>query len=214
MPTAVSPVDICNLSFDLLRHKDKVTSIETPESDSEALGARWYDVTRRSTLGAYAWNFARTRAVLTRNNTAPAFGYSDAYLLPNDFLNVVFIGDNYKDDYETEYSVEEGQILIDNSAADSLNLCYVRDITSVARFDPLFVELLTAELAIRFGNAITGLNKGLKEIYAWKKELEAKARTKNGRDNPIKQRDISPVMIKRSTATQGKTYTDGKHLFT
>lgn len=214
MPTAVSSVDICNLSFDLLRHKDKVTSIETPESDSEALGARWYDVTRRSILGAYSWNFARTRAILSRNAIPPVFGYSDAYILPNNFLGVVFLGENYQEDYETEYSVEEGQILINNNAATSLQLCYVRDITSVTRFDPLFVELLTAELAIRFGNAITGLNKGLKDIYAWKKELEAKARTKNGRDNPVKRREISPIITKRSAVTRGGTTTDGTHLFT
>ena len=213
MPTAVSDVDICNLSFDLLRHKDKVTNIETPESDSESLAARWYDVTRRSILGAYPWNFARTRTTLSRNAITPAFGYTDAYNLPNDFLNLVFIGENYLDDYQIEYAIESGQILLDNNAGDSLNICYVADITSVPRFDALFVELLSAELAIRFGNAITGLNKGLKEIYAWKKELEAKARTKNGRDNPVKHREVSPILTKRGQATRGANTTDGQHLF-
>ena len=106
MPTASSSVEICNLSFDLLRHKDKVTNIETPESDSEALGARWYDVTRRSILGAFPWNFARKRITLSRNSTTPAFGYTDAYNLPNDFLSLVFIGENYLDDYKIEYSIE------------------------------------------------------------------------------------------------------------
>lgn len=213
MPTALSPVDICNLSFDLLRHKDKVTSIETPESDSEALAARWYDVTRRSVLCAFPWNFARVRALLSLNVTVPIFGYSDAYTLPPDFLNLLFIGENYNVDYVKEYSIEGGRIALDNSAAATLPLCYVKDETSVARFDPLFLELLTAELAIRFGNAIVGLNKGLKDIYAWKKELEAKARTKNGRDNPVKRREVSPFLQKRRQAVSGSTITDGVHLF-
>lgn len=214
MATALSPVDICNLSFDLLRHKDKVTSIETPESDSEALSARWYDVTRRSALCAYPWNFARLRAALALNAVVPAFGYTDAYILPNNFLGLVFIGENYAEDYETEYSIEGNQILMDNSGGASLQICYIWDITSVARFDPLFIEYLTAELAIRFGNAITGLNKGLKDLYAWKKELEAKARTKNGRDNPVKKRDVSSIIAKRNAVTRGGTTTDGTHLFT
>lgn len=213
MATALSSVDLCNLAFDLLRHKDKVTSIETPESDSEALAARWYDVTRRSVLCSFPWNFARVRTVLSLNATAPAFGYTNAYNLPNDFLNLIFVGENYLDNYLLEYSIESGQILIDNNDGDSLQIGYVRDEVSVPRFDPLFVDLFSAELAIRFGNSISGLNKGLKDIYNWKKELEAKARTKNGRDNPVKHREVSPVLTKRATAVRGANSTDGVHLF-
>jgi hypothetical protein len=212
MPTVQSDADICNLSFDLLRHKDKVTSIVTPTSDSEALAARWYDETRRSVLGAYPWNFAKKRGVISRDSVTPAFGYSDAYNLPVDFLAIVFLGDNYTDNYETEYSVEGQQILLDNSGALSLELCYIWDIVSVARFDPLFVDFLVAELALRFGNSITGLNKGLKDLYAWRKELDAKARTKNGRDNPVKVRYNSRIVAKRHQVTRGSGITDGIHL--
>jgi hypothetical protein len=213
MPTALSDVDICNLSFDLLRHKDKVTSIETPASDSEALAARWYHTTRRAVLGAYPWNFARKRALLSLNAIVPIFGYANAYNLPDDYIAVVFLGENYNENYEKEYAVEGAQIVMDNSDAAALQLCYIHDILSVARYDPLFIELLTAELAIRFGNSITGLNKGLKEIYAWKKDLDAKARTKNGRDNPVKVRNVSKILNKRRQATQGANITDGTHLF-
>lgn len=212
--TASSSVEICNLSFDLLRHKEKVSDIETnPTNDAEALAARWYDVTRRACLGAYPWNFARKRAVLSLNSTAPEFGYANAYDLPSNYVGLVFVGDNYEEDYETEYAIEGNQLLIDNDDATSLNICYIQDIVNVVRFDPLFVEYLVAELAIRFGNSITGLNKGLKDIYAWKKDLEARARTKNGKDNPPKVRLVSPMKEKRQQAISGSNTTDGVHLF-
>lgn len=212
MGTATSSVEVCNLALDLLRQKEKVTSIETPESEIESLMARWYDVTRRSILRGFPWNFARTRAALSRDAVTPAFGYSDAYNLPNDYIELVFIGENYDEDYDTEYSVEGNQILIDNDNGDSLNICYIRDISTVTRFDPIFVDLLSAELAIRIANSITGINKSMKDIGSWKKELETKARAKNGHENPPKMRSRSPIIERRRMATRGMV-TDGIHLF-
>lgn len=212
MTTALSGVEICNLALDLLRQTDKVESIETPESDTEILCARWYDMTRRSVLRAFPWNFARKRAALSLNATAPAFGYPNAYNLPNDYLELVFVGDNYDDDYETEYSVESGQLLIDNSAAASINICYIHDFTIVAKFDALFVDLLSAELAIRLSNSITGMNKSMKEIKAWRDELRAQARTKNGQENPVKRREVSPILRHRRMVTSGGSTFDGTHL--
>lgn len=213
MATAQNSVDVCNLSFDLLRHKDKVTSLTSPVSESETIAARWYDETRRAVLGAYPWNFARKRAVLSLNSTAPSFGYANAYNLPNDFVGLVFVGDNYNDDYEIDYAIENGQILLDNGDSVSLNICYVYDHSLVVKFDPLFVDLLVAELAIRFGNAIVGLNKGLAGVITWRKEIDAKARTKNGRDNPPKIRNRSMVLTKRRQAITGANVSDGTHLF-
>lgn len=211
MSTALSGVDICNLALDLLRQSEKVEDIDNPESDTEALCNRWYDVTRRSVLRAFPWNFARKRKVLSLNATAPEFGYADAYNLPNDYLELVFVGDNYNDDYETEYSVEGGQLLIDNSGAASLNICYVYDIKEVAKFDALFVDLLTAELAIRFSNSLTGVNKSMKEIKAWRDDVRGQARAKNGQENPVKRREVSQIITRRKAVTSTSTF-DGTHL--
>jgi hypothetical protein len=211
MSTALSSVDICNLALDLLRQNEKVENIEDAESDTEALCARWYDVTRRSVLRAFPWNFARKRGILSLNATAPAFGYTNAYNLPNDYLELVFVGENYDDDYETEYSVEGGQVLIENSDGASLNVCYIWDITTVVKFDALFVDLLVAELAIRLANSLTGVNKSMKEIKAWRDDVRGQARTKNGQENPVKRREVSPLLTRRKAVTSGSTF-DGTHL--
>lgn len=211
MATALSDVEVVNLSLDLLRHSDKVTDISDPESETEALAARWYDVTRRSILRAFPWNFARKRAILSRNNASPAFGYPDAYKLPNDYLELVFIGENYDEDYETEYSVEDGQILINNAGAADLQICYISDVVLVGKFDALFLDLFTAELAIRLANSLTGINKSMKEIIAWRNELRAQARTKNGQENPIKVRQTSALRTLRRAVTMGSGF-DGVHV--
>lgn len=213
MTTALSGVEICNLALDLLRQTDKVESLETPESDTEILCARWYDVTRRSVLRAFPWNFARKRAPVSLNATAPSSGYPNAYNLPNDYLELVFVGDNYDDDYETEYSVEGGQLLLDAGGAASQNICYIYDITVVAKFDAIFVDLLSAELAIRLSNAITGMNKSMKEIRAWRDDLRVQARAKNGQENPPKRREVSPILRSRRKVTSGGSTFDGTHLF-
>ena len=211
MSTVASSAGICNLALDLLRQKEEVVNLDTPESTLEGLAARWYDVTRRAVLGAYYWNFARKRKALSLNTTSPDFGFSNAYNLPNDFLALVFIGETRDYMYETDYTIEGGQILIDNSDSATLNVGYIYDHVDVIRFDPLFVRLLVAELALMFANSITGLNKGLKGIEVIRKELQVAARAKNGHDNPPRRREKSKVIQKRRLVTNGGS-SDGTHL--
>jgi hypothetical protein len=199
MPTAVSPVEVCNLAFDLLRHKDKCTSLTAANlSDTEALAARWYDTTRRSSLRAFPFNFARKRASVPRDTlTPPAFGYSDAYVLPNDYISLLCAGTDADDDYTTDYDVENGQLLINGEGAAVYPIIYCFDNTLVAQWDPIFLDLMTAELAVRFSNSLTGVNKSMKDINSWRRELRAMARSKNGQENPPKVRHVSPIVNAR-----------------
>jgi hypothetical protein len=212
MGSPVSSVEVCNLSLDLLRHNQLVSNMETPETEEEALAARWYEATRRSVLRMFSWNFARKRSTLSRISTAPEFGYADAYQLPNDFISVVFIGEDPVDNIETDYVVEGRELLMDNSGASSLDICYIRDIQDVVRFDPIFLMLLVAELAVVFGNSITGLNKSVKGMENLRDRWEAKARAKNGQENPPRSRYESPLLTKRRGARRSGS-TDGQHLF-
>lgn len=212
MGSPVSAVEVCNLALDLLRHNTQITSIETPESEEEALGARWYDATRRSVLRMFPWNFARKRSSLSRISIDPEFGYADAYQLPNDYVQYVFVGEDPTDEKETDFLIEGDQLLIDNDGASSINLCYVYDITTVVRFDPIFLMLLVSELAIVFGNSITGLNKSLTGMEKLRDRWEAKARAKNGQENPPRIRYVSPLLTKRRGARRSGS-SDGTHLF-
>lgn len=211
MSSPVSPVEVCNLSLDLLRHNQLITSIDTPETEEESLGSRWYDATRRSVLRMFPWNFARKRATLSRISTAPAFGYSDAYKLPNDWISPVFLGEDPVTG-DTDYMVEGRELLINNSGASTLEAVYIRDAKEVVRFDPIFLMLLVAELAVVFGNSITGLNKSVSGMEKLRDRWEAKARAKNGQENKPRMRYESPLLTKRRGARRSGA-TDGQHLF-
>jgi len=210
MSAPSAPVEVCNLSLDLLRHNALMTDIETPTTDEESLGSRWYDATRRSCLRMFPWNFARKRRSIPRSSVAPSFGYADAYELPNDYLGLVFIGES-AEEKELDYLVEGGKLLIDNDGASSLQICYIWDVTDVTKFDPIFLMLLVAELAVVFGNAITGLNKSIKGMELLRDRWEAKARSKNGQENPPRVIYNSPLQTKASISR--RTSSDGIHLF-
>jgi len=212
MSSPISPEEICNLSLDLLRHNEQITSIETPESDVEGLASRWYDGTRRALLRMFPWNFARTRKTLARNSVAPEFGYADSYNLPGDYCGIVFLGDDLDDVLNKDYLVEGGQILIDNNGSASLQICYVKDIQDITKFEPIFLMLLVGELAVVFGNAISGLNKSIKGMELFRDRWEAKARAKNGHENRPRIRYESPILNARKSA-QRATGSDGIHLF-
>lgn len=212
MGAPTSPVEVCNLSLDLLRNPELVDSIETPESDVESLAARWYDAQRRSVLRMFPWNWARKRATIPRDATAPEFEYADAYVLPNDYLNYVYVGDEPVTDPITDFVIEGNRLLINNDGAASLKLCYIYDCEDVTLFDPIFLMFLVGELAVVFANSLTGLNKAIPAMEKFRDRWEAKARAKNGQENPPKVRYSSPLISARS---QGKrsTGTDGIHLF-
>ena len=212
MSAPVSAVEVCNLALDLLRHDVLITSVDSPTSEEEGLAARWYDITRQTVLRMFPWNFARKRATLSLNVTDPAFGYANAYDLPNDYISYVFVGDDPVDDYEKDFQIEGTQLLIDNDDAASLKLCYVHDIEIVAKFDPIFLNLLVGELALVFGNSIAGLNKSLAGMEKFRDRWEAKARAKNGQENPPRIRHESQILTKRRGARRSGS-SDGTHLF-
>lgn len=213
MTAPSSPVEVCNLSLDLLRHNSLMTTLDTPPlSEEEALGARWYDPTRRSVLRAFPWNFARARISIPRLSSAPAFGYDDAYALPNNYIGLVFIGVDEREYFNTPYTIEGRNILLDNNGAASLQICYIQDVEDVTKFDPIFLNLLVGELAVVFGNAITGLNKSIKGMENFRDRWEAKARAKNGQENPPKVHYSSPLLNARRTGRRSTT-SDGTHLF-
>ena len=206
-----SPVDVCNLSLDLLRHTTLIESLDTPDSDEEALGARWYHALRRSLLRMFPWNFARVRTTIPRDTTDPAFGYADAYVLPNDYVNYVFVGESVGDNI-TDFVVEGKRLFIDNDGSASLQICYIQDIKDVTKFDPIFLMFLVGELAVMFGNSLTGLNKSIAAMEKFRDRWEAKARAKNGQENPPKVRYTSPLLTARREGRRS-TSTDGTHLF-
>lgn len=187
-PTAA--VEICNLALDLLK-QDAITSIDSPTGGTDVICARWYDHVRRATLRKHPWNFAATRTTLTPNATAPAFGYSQAFDLPNDFIRLLTIGDDTIDNLQGQYQLEDGQLLFSYADDSSLKIRYVYDFTNVALMDPLFVDVLAAELALRIAYKVTGSDDAGDRIKDHLKLIAPEAYAIDGQERP-------PIRIQRS----------------
>lgn len=119
-PTAKE--DICNLSLDYLK-QSPLTSITTPNTNSEYIFSRWYDIERQSALRSHPWKFAIKRATLTPDPiTIPPFGYAYAYDLPNDYIRKVSIGNDYDGNLKQRIEIENGQILAASGSDDNWSL--------------------------------------------------------------------------------------------
>lgn len=206
--------ELCNLAFDLLRHNTTILSLTSPTTDEESLASKWYDLTRAAVLGSFPWEFAKKRRSIPLDLDGPdGSEYQNAYILPNDYIGLVYIGEDIDEDYELDYAIEGNRILIDNEDAASLDISYISDFSVVARFDPVFMQLLVGELAVVFANAITGLNKGVKEAKAFRDRWEAKARATNSRNTPIKVRYRGLLSDNRKKILGRIASSDGVHLF-
>ena len=193
MTAPTSEVHICNLALDYLKEAH-ITSIVSPNTQTEVICAAWYDQTRRSVLRKNSWNFATKRVSLAKLTTTPAYGWDYEYELPNDFIRLVSLGSTYL--YTTsDYQLEDGKILINDDT--TLNLRYVYDVTTVTKYDSLFINMLALELAINISYKISGSNtlrKSLSEMY---RMVSSEAKSVDGIERP-------PTRIQRSRAIQAR----------
>lgn len=147
-----------------------ITSIEQATRAARAAKRVWDNV-RREMLTHYRWNFARKRAVLAPDATAPAFGYEAQFTVPSDFLALIGIYDSTEDQRQLTstrqaYDREGDKILWDGTA---LYIFYVADITDTAKFDPLFESALVYKLAMRLAYDLStgdGKAEGLKTMFS------------------------------------------------
>lgn len=151
MSRPLSPVDVYNLALDY--HKEApISSVENPQTKTEALCARWGDHSRRLALRLHSWNFATKRVELALLSEAPAFQYTQAFKLPTDFVRLVSVGERGT---IKNYQLEDSKILTEGEEAP-LPIKYIYDFTNVARMDALFIDMWALILAIRISYPLTG----------------------------------------------------------
>lgn len=185
-----SKTDICNLALDLLS-AGKVNDVDNSTDPTEELLNRWYDQCRRKALREHPWNFASKRALIASSGTAPAFGYSKQFPLPNDFVRLLTLeGDTGQMLNPVSYEMESGAILI-NTDATSLRIRYVYDIEDITRFDPMFIDLLAHEIALVIAFKVTESNGNVQRVAELQKMRSAMARAIDGQERPPTRREVS-----------------------
>lgn len=196
-PTAA--VDVCNLSLDQLK-QTSISSIDTPRTATELTCARWYDFTRRECLRQHPWKFAAKRRVLTPSNDVVPFGYTYAYNLPTDYIRLISLGDDYLNDLRREFEIENGQLLLQTGEpvdSTSLYVRYVYDVTSVTKFDALFLKYLVLQLSLNMSTKFSISSTIKKDIRDEFKDIEMQAKSVNGQERRPKRVQFSRTLTKR-----------------
>lgn len=188
MPLPTSPVDICNMSGDLLRER-AISVISPPVTETEKIYARHYDEVRQWLLYQGVWNFAYRVVEIDRTST-PAGDFADAYLLPTNCLRLLSVGDaTFRG--QTKYEVRGREIVIDNDGEAALLVRYIEDVTDVTTWSAGYRKLMILLLAEQVGYAITGKEKPIERLEALIKAAWKDAFSIDGQESP-------PTRIERS----------------
>ncbi len=183
-----SKLDICNLAFRRIGAKVITSAVLTADETPEAKHANSnYEQTRDALLRSHYWRFASDRATLVRG-ADPPFGYDHSYKLPSDFLAQRTIYDDNEPDmvFRNQHAFEGSLILTDE---DICQIRYIKRVTEVKDFDPLFVEVLVLSLALKLVMPLSQdrvLYREIKdELY---KEVMPKVRTVDKQETNTKGR--------------------------
>jgi len=204
LPAPNSPVKICNLALSLLR-EDNVTDIDNPTTPTEVLCKRHYPQQRRATLRSHPWNFAIKRTEIAASATAPLFGFGTAYDLPPDFIRYLSrhsaIGEPIPASFAegTDYQLENGQLLTDGSltASGTLRMRYIFDQENIVRWDPLAIDLLVLNLALKLAPSFKSAPRAIQNIKDQLRELKAEAKAIDGQERPPIRRQVSKGLFAR-----------------
>jgi hypothetical protein len=113
----------------------------------------FYEPTRDEVLRSHTWNFAKQRQTLTKLSAAPAFGWSNAFQLPADFIREVRVNEWESYQADDNWVIEGNQLLTDQ---DTIELLYIYRVVDSTLFDPLFVKAFSVLLASELVTTLTG----------------------------------------------------------
>lgn len=151
-----STTSICNMALKRIGSARINDYADASDNKPEAVYCRLYfEQAAKALMEDHFWPFAKRRVQLSEDTTDPAFGYENAFLLPNDFLRIIcFWGDTDLPGGRTTYSYEiEGNRLLTDE--DEVYLKYVRWVSSIAEWDPLFIECMVLTLAKKLAMALS-----------------------------------------------------------
>jgi len=146
-------VSICSNA--LRRLGDSPITSLTDDTERARLCNAFFADARDSVLRSHPWNFAITRATLTKLTATPAYGYDYQYALPTNPYCLRVLGMEYPDyDFKIENDSTFGRVLITNES--TAKILYIARVTNAVLFDSMFVDVLTAKLAVDLAYPVTG----------------------------------------------------------
>ena len=158
-------LEIINMAL-RLAGEEQIADIDDTSKPATTAKAFWL-LCISSLTSRYDWSFSIKRVTLSPDETAPDFGYTARFLLPDDFNHIVvnIIGDEGEEE-EFDYRIEGEYI---QYSADSLELRYSANITDVINMAAMATEALSYLLASKIVSALSSspekINSYLENIY-------------------------------------------------
>lgn len=151
---ATTDVDICNRALSRLGTRATISALD--ENSTEARTASiWYVATRDVLLRSHDWNFARRRAVLAEQGTAPT-GWTFRYALPTDCVRLLRLASATPDMGSVRFEVAGDStsrfVLCDEPAAEAV---YTARVDDPNLYDAGFASALVDQLAAHIAYPIT-----------------------------------------------------------
>lgn len=166
--------------------------------DHVRLAVNLWRTVRRQVLRGSTWNCAVRRVLLSPDASAPAFGWSNQFLRPADWLRTISVG---RDDCERIVFRMEGTRFLCNEAA--LPLVYVFDNDTPATWDSALVGAMEIAMAQAMCYAVTGSTSLRDELGAELRDVIAQARNIDGQDEPPEILVGTPLLASRFGAHWG-----------
>lgn len=210
-----SEVAICNLALIKLKEPSitNITEITNTSSKAEGLCSDLYQQIRRETLRMHTWNFAAERTTIAPDATAPLFQFTHKYLLPTDYIRYIARFDDIGQAFipgvrGLDYDIEGEFYLFNGTDATSINFRYIKDFTTVSKFDPLFVRLFALNLAIELAPNFSASPTVKRDLIIAQADVKSEAMAIDGQERP-------PTRIETSrwrTARRQGPRNDGKFI--
>ena len=160
---ATSDTAIVNLALQKLGTSERITSLTQDHPLARSANV-CYEMLRDRELRANVWGFAKKRATLAADATAPAFDFGYAFPLPSDYLRLLspnvsgVWGSSARNDVDWTIENHQGSPAIMTNDGDTLKIVYIARITDPTQFDALFDEALACKIAWHLAEEVTQSN--------------------------------------------------------
>lgn len=186
-------VSICSNALLMLGAKpiNSLVAASEGNSDRVLIAANLFPQVRDDLLRAHPWNCAVKRVVLSAEATAPEFDYSASFLLPEDWLRTLQVGER---GVPLDFKHEGRRILCDTTA---LPLRYVYRNEDVGSWEPALVEVCTLRMAAAMAYAITQSASMAETMEGRAERAFKRAKAVDGQDEPPESIDDFPQHFSR-----------------
>jgi hypothetical protein len=141
--TPVSVSEICRRAILRVGSAD----LFKPHGEPMVIAQSLYESVRDSLLADFQWSFARAQVSIAKDAANPTTGYSFRYAIPTACKQIIRV--NNIDDSENNAQWEVVGSFLHTNFATPIILDHTATVTDVTKFPPIFVEILTATLALK-----------------------------------------------------------------